>query len=334
MSYAGAVRRGILAAARLHKQLGLKAQAAKQNGRVDVFSVAVQLNVPLLFKPLDGLLGAYLGGNAPGVLVTTKRPLSVQRFTAAHELGHQQLAHMNSFDDETILTRTPLSKFNNGDLQEVEANAFAAEFLLPRWLMTWHCDRQGWTDKDLQIPAAVYQLSVRVGMSYAATCWTLHRHRVLDRAMAQQIAAVEPKALKKTLLNGVVPEDFYGDVWLLTRHDEGLMIEGGPSDLLVVRLPEHSNAGYLWQLDSGAEAAFEVLADAREDNESPDSIGGLVTRRITARSRRQQSGQLMLAELRPWAPTSPLATFDIRYDLTGAETEGFSRVERRHRLVA
>jgi hypothetical protein len=38
-------------------------------------------------QPLDKLLGAYVPAEEPGILITTKRPLSIQRFTAAHELG-------------------------------------------------------------------------------------------------------------------------------------------------------------------------------------------------------------------------------------------------------
>ena len=30
-----------------------------------------------------------------------------------------------------------------GDLQEVEADAFATEFMLPRWLIGWHPARKG-----------------------------------------------------------------------------------------------------------------------------------------------------------------------------------------------
>ena len=32
-----------------------------------------------------------------------------------------------------------------GDFQEVEADAFAVEFMMPRWLIGWHAARQGWT---------------------------------------------------------------------------------------------------------------------------------------------------------------------------------------------
>ena len=37
--------------------------------------------------------------------MTTQRQLPVQRFTAAHELGHAALGHEASLDEEEILKR-------------------------------------------------------------------------------------------------------------------------------------------------------------------------------------------------------------------------------------
>ena len=111
-TYATAVRHATMVAARLHRNLGTEDRVTQEGGRVDVFEAAVRLEVPLLFRPLEGLLGAFLNDPIPGVLVTTRRPLSVQRLTAAHELGHQQLGHKPSLDDESILGPT----FANSDL--------------------------------------------------------------------------------------------------------------------------------------------------------------------------------------------------------------------------
>ncbi|MGO8869001.1 MAG: protease inhibitor I42 family protein [Alphaproteobacteria bacterium] len=332
--YTAAIRRATLAAARLHRDLGIQAQATRGNGRVDVFEVAVRLNVPLVLKPLEGLLGAYLTDPAPGVLVTTKRPLSVQRFTAAHELGHHRLGHTPSLDDESILRRTPFAARPSYNLQEVEADAFAAFFLLPRWLVAWHCQRQGWNDAALHRPETVYQLALRAGTSYLATCWTLFRYRVFTQSIARHLAEVEPKTIKQTLLAPIHPDSFYGDVWLLTERDAGLRIEGGPSDLFVMRLHEHSGAGYLWRINTLDPDGFAVVDDARENDEPEEAIGGPLTRRITAQSLRTQTGEICLVECQPWQPNPALNTFKLPYDLTGAESEGLSRAERRHRLEA
>ena len=91
-NYASAVRNGSMAAARLHlaaRHAGKR--MATHGGGVDVFAAGLAINLPLLLRPLKVLLGAYLPHPIPGVLVTTERPLSIQRFTAAHEVGHFSL---------------------------------------------------------------------------------------------------------------------------------------------------------------------------------------------------------------------------------------------------
>ena len=107
--------------------------------------------------------------------------MSIQRFTAAHEFGHFLLRHQPSLDDESILRRMPITGSAAGDFQEVEANAFAVMFMMPRWLIYWHAERQGWKADDFRRPNVVYQLSLRIGASYEATCWTLARHRLVQR---------------------------------------------------------------------------------------------------------------------------------------------------------
>ena len=54
-----------------------------------------------------------------------------------------------------------------------EADAFAVGFMLPKWLVVGHCARQGWRIADLLRPEVVYQLSLRLGASYEATCRAL-----------------------------------------------------------------------------------------------------------------------------------------------------------------
>ncbi len=116
--YPGAVRAGTMAAARLHQRLDLRQQIEARGGNVDVFAAVQSLDLPLLLRPLQGLLGAYLSEPTPGVLITTQRPMSIQRFTAAHELGH------------LVLHRHGDPK---GKEVEQQANEFAGAFLLPEW---------------------------------------------------------------------------------------------------------------------------------------------------------------------------------------------------------
>lgn len=136
--YASAVRNATLAAARLHRDLGSEAMLTREGGNVDIFAVVAKLGIPMLLRPLKGLLGAFLSSPRPGIIITTERPLSVQRFTGAHELGHFWMKHQLSLDDESILRRSPFQSRPDYDPQEVEANAFAAAFLTPRCCRVGH----------------------------------------------------------------------------------------------------------------------------------------------------------------------------------------------------
>src|SRR5580704_6703458 len=126
-TYVEAVRNGTMAAARLHVQSGTRTALQPMGGSIDVFGAAVNEQLPLLLRPLKGLLGAYLPEPIPGVLVTTQRPLSIQRFTAGHELGHFKMGHRPSFDDDSILRRMGMTTIarasSDPDFQEVEADA-------------------------------------------------------------------------------------------------------------------------------------------------------------------------------------------------------------------
>lgn len=325
--YATAIRKATLEASRLHRDLSIQAKAVHGTGQVDVYDAIAKLGVPLMFTKLEGLLGVYLREPSPGILITTQRPQSQQRFTAAHELGHHFLGHSPSLDDKSILRRAPFAGRTGDPIQEVEAEAFAAAFLLPQWLLDWHCEQQGWTDEALHDPARVYQLALRVGTSFLATVWTLHRYKVLAQPAAEAMARVKVKELKQTLLRGYQPAKFDGDVWLVTEHDAGMPVLAGPKDLFVLRLQENSGAGYLWRISSIDGEALAIVDDARAAL-APAGIGGPTLRHLTARALSRHAGEMHLVEVRPWQPAAPLNNFVLRYDLSGPEQQGFYRDQR------
>lgn len=333
-SYAEAVRNGAMQAGRLHRQLGTEAALTATGGVVDVFGTINDLGVPLLLRPMRTLLGAFLNNPVPGILVTTERPMSIQRLTAAHELGHFGLGHDPSLDDETILRRMASAAMRSSeDFQETEADAFAFAFMMPKWLITSHCIRQGWTVVDLKRTMVVYQLSLRLGASYEATYRTLRRYELIDQHTMRDLAAVEPRQMKVALLGDYRPADYRGDVWLLTERDAGVRIDGSRNDVFVLRLREHAGGGYVWDHDQLAASGYVVLRD-RRDGEGGDAVGGDVTRRIMSSVEKADRGRVSIDERRPWAPVPPLATITFDMDFSGPEPEGLSRAERRARLTA
>jgi hypothetical protein len=259
--------------------------------------------------------------------------MSIQRFTAAHELGHFSLRHEPSLDDESILRRMPMASQPAENFQEVEADAFASAFMLPRWLIGWHAKRQGWTVPDFRRPSVVYQLALRIGASYEATCWTLARNQLIQANQARELLQTQPRELKVGLLATYRPQDYRGDVWLLTEHDAGTRIDGSRNDLFVLRLEEHSGGGYLWDIDQLKASGFGVVRDELEAIDG-DGVGGPVIRRVTAAPPETPRGRMSLDERRPWDPEPPLSTLHVEFDLTGPEEEGLSRAERRILLEA
>jgi Chagasin family peptidase inhibitor I42 len=215
----------------------------------------------------------------------------------------------------------------------LKADAFAAAFMLPRWLIEWHSERQGWKVQDFRRPSTVYQLSVRIGASYEATCWTLARNQLIRPNLVRELLQTQPRELKAGLLEEYKPQNYRGDVWLLTERDAGTRIDGSRNDLFVLRLEEHSGGGYLWDIDQLKASGFGVVRDELEAVDG-EGIGGPVIRRVTAAPLQTHRGRMSLEERRPWDSEPPLTTLDVEFDLTGPEEEGLSRAERRVLLEA
>jgi Zn-dependent peptidase ImmA (M78 family)/predicted secreted protein len=327
MNYRDAVLEGAKNATRLHEVLGTKETIDQNGGRIDVFDATLHQGSTLLFRNLKKLLGAYLNedGN-PGIIVTTQRPLPIQRFTAGHELGHYYMGHEPSIDGDEILG--PLNTLAS---VEVQANVFSAEFLAPKWLLFYHGRRQGWDARSIVNPVVVYQLSLRLGLSYEATCYSLRTHGIITQGSAQSLRTVEPKEIKRRILpESYEPENWFPDVWLLTERDRGARIEGQPEDLFVLQLQEDSGAGYLWDADTLRGEGFEIIKDERSKLDISDAVGASVLHRITTGAAPRRSGSIKLAHKRPWeAQQPPLEQLTINYDVTGKEN-GLPRAQRRH----
>jgi hypothetical protein len=259
--------------------------------------------------------------------------MSIQRFTAAHELGHFSLGHQPSLDDESILRRMPIGAEIDKDFQETEADAFAIAFMMPKWLILLHCERQGWKIQDLHRPSVVYQLSLRIGASYEALCWTLARYNLITGDAAGLVLKTQPRTLKIDLLRDYQPENYRGDVWFLTERDANTRIDGSRNDLFVLELEEHSGGGYLWDLADLMASGFAIVRDVSESVDG-DGIGGPVRRLVTATAASAPRGRMSLGERRPWLPAEPLTNLNLDFDLTGPEQEGLSRAARRHLFEA
>jgi hypothetical protein len=238
----------------------------------------------------------------------------MQRFTAAHELGHFVLEHEGSFDREV---RMP-GHTEGRDPREVEADAFAAEFLMPKWLMKGAAlRREWWTEDCLRTPDAVYQLSLRLAASYEATCWGLLSHDFIPRSTAEDLIGngKRVKEVKKRALRELALDDPWADVWLLGSGDDGGQLEAGPNDIFILDLEERVSGGFRWDAKAATNEGFSLLADTSTFDESV--VGGPARRRLTFKAPPPGVYNLRLPLSRSFSPGSSSSTFKLSVSTVG-----------------
>lgn len=94
--------------------------------------LAIRLIKEELDEELSGM--SFVKGDKKYIVVNQQHHVNRRRFTIAHEIGHHVLHHdyltRNVHVDTLVLNRDS-SSAEGVDRQEIEANAFAAELLMP-----------------------------------------------------------------------------------------------------------------------------------------------------------------------------------------------------------
>jgi Zn-dependent peptidase ImmA (M78 family) len=313
---------------------------------VDPFLAIERAGALLMFQPLRSLCGAYLpkppGGDAAGIFLSTYFPLSVQRFTAAHELGHLRMGHAISVDrEEDILPRAATARIRDdvGDpTQEVAAEAFAGFFLMPQRQVTARMDALGIGTNELRSADAVYELSLWFGASYSAMVWHLVSLKLLRQADAIRLAKVRPKQIKEALAGRDALADWHNDVWPLSAEQSGQIVHARVGDALSITLPSHASGGYLWDASSIDADAWELLRlePMPSGTDGADSVashpGRSLEHQALLRVRRNGAHSLALAERRPWAPARAAAEFRVTVVAQAPFEPGLAPARRRQHL--
>jgi Zn-dependent peptidase ImmA (M78 family) len=231
------------AAADLLDELGVD-----QEQPVDVFGVIEQLGMWLVFQPFQSLLGAVVPQGSGGVMITTEREPAIQRYTAAHEIGHWRLDHNQSaFDTETDIFHP------SGNEREYVAQWFASYFLMPPPLVHTAVARH-LPGGEAMSPATAYKVARDMHVSYEAALRQMANLDIVSGRTRDELLAVPRMKAKQEAAYGHRPADGYADVWVADERSLQQTIQRFDvvvHDEIVVELPENRTTGYQWLDETG-----------------------------------------------------------------------------------
>ena len=316
-------RTGSLRAQRALKQAGVDFEAP-----IDVFDAIERERVWLIFQRLDRLYGAYRRHATPGIVVNSGHPTRLQRFTAAHELGHHLLGHDISVDAQDEVERAGATL----PAQEVQAQAFAATFLMPVQLVNRGLAHIGLKrDPRTMTPEQIYRLSLELGSSYAATVTQV---RALDRITvnnARQLHKAHPIDIKTDLALGHRPANARADVWPLTETDNGRTLWVTAADEIHASLQESPSSGFRWR-PVGADDGVEVLGEEplRPESDGTSLVyGASRVRHLWWRAIAPTRAAIVAELCRSFEPDASVARFEVAVQIAanpiGDAEQGVSR---------
>ena len=268
---------------------------------IDVFEAIRRSGIWLVFHAMDGVLGVTLRQGAGGILINPERPLGMQRFTAAHELGHWYLHDDAALDDED-----DVSGADDG-LRESEAHAFASAFLMPRRLVNQRLRHYG-IQRHAPVDALiVYQVSRDLGVSYTALLVELRHLNVVTRAQQEHLGQTRVAHLKQRLSQTPAGRSH---VWT-TAGPGDVELDVTVGDTVVLTLPENPTTGYRWSADPSADHRLSLRTDSLELSEQ-DRFGTPGIRKFVLGAGSEGRQILRLVLRRPWETTvAPIETASL-----------------------
>jgi Zn-dependent peptidase ImmA (M78 family) len=310
-------------------QRELRRLALDLSQRVEIFDVIERSGVWLMFQPLDKLFGFYeRTGDTAGIVVHAGHPLTLQRFTGAHEYGHHVLGHERSLDLEHDIDAEP----DELPAQEAAAQGFAANFLMPLQLVNRTLRRVGLPREPQSVSSEqVYELSLLLGTSYQATISQLQALHKIHWRHARELRKQKPIDIKTRLAGGRRPENARADMWRVDEQYDGEQIVVRVEDEIHVALAENPTTGARW-LPRGRTEAITLIDSWPEPDAGEQVYGRPRFRHFWFRADEPGSAALSLALARPQNQRRIARTFELEIAIarrrTGESDHGLSEHQR------
>jgi Zn-dependent peptidase ImmA (M78 family) len=150
---------------------------------VPVDELAKRLGIDLTYEAYEGDVSGmlYRQDDRAVIGVNSKHAPTRQRFTVAHEIGHYVLHEGQPMFVDSFVTRV---NWRNGEsnIEEIQANQFAAELLMPRDFVAREVDRALSKRRTIEAQALASQLARLFAVSVQAMEFRLANLGVLDPA--------------------------------------------------------------------------------------------------------------------------------------------------------
>jgi len=180
----------------------------------DVYELITQHGLDLRFMEVTSLEGLYLADGAAGQInVCAHRPSGMQRFIAAHELGHHIFGHGAMIDRELDYKE----RFSSFSSDEKLAEVFARFLLMPLRAVHTGFKNIGAVLGHLE-PSDVFRVSCWLGVGYTTL---LHQIRfslkMIEQQQFERLIKTKPQQIKELI---APPDRPYGrgELWPVDVH--------------------------------------------------------------------------------------------------------------------
>ncbi|MFJ4221772.1 ImmA/IrrE family metallo-endopeptidase [Curtobacterium luteum] len=279
---------------------------------LDIIELIRQHNLRLAFVPLQRLYGAYIpsqSGNA-GILIHNRQPRGLQRFTAAHELGHHLLhGGTAALDDSDALFD------ETSHTSEQEAQLFAGHLLMPLPYIAAAARLANVAHFETLTAEQAYTMAGLLDVSYKAAITQMHVTEMITPTLRNSLLGQRPSDVAQRIAFGEKVAMFTR-AWAVRPDTASVASRVGVGDDIAITLPENRTTGYRWFIDSGDAVdipydEFTLDASTGADQDGSRRVGAGGERRLIVRPSRRGPWQAHLTYAPVHQREDPAETFTL-----------------------